>query len=379
MVKIAHVITNLDVGGAELALESLAGRLPPEGFSNIVISLMDKGAVGGRLERAGVQVHPLGMRRGVPGPMAFLRLVRLLRRERPDIVQTWLYHADLAGTLAAALAGRPPVIWNIRCVDMLGGRRLSPLYFVMKTLSRLSGVPEAIVVNSEAGRVFHERFGYRADKLAVIHNAVDTEKFRPSPEARQAARERMGVSREAPVAGFAARHDPVKGFDFFLDAFAMTIKKFPRARAALAGAGTGPDNAVLSELIARRGLEGKVIRHGAVADMASLYPAFDLFVSASRSEGFSNVVAEAMACGVPCAVTDVGDSRLIVGEAGFVVPSGAVAALAKAIGRAFSLGADERAALGERARERVAERFSPAVMVRRYSELYERAARGGRG
>ncbi|MGK7344557.1 MAG: glycosyltransferase family 4 protein [Candidatus Nitrospinota bacterium M3_3B_026] len=377
MIKIAHVITSLDVGGAELALDDLAGRLDPARFDNIVISLMDIGAVGRRLKRKGAPVHALGMRRGVPGPMAFLRLVRLLRAERPDVVQTWLYHADLAGTLASSLAGGVPVVWNIRCVDMLGGRRLSPLYAVMKILSWLSGRPEAIIVNSEAGRDFHARFGYRADKLTVIHNGIDTEKFRPSPEARQAARERIGVAGETPLIGYAARYDPVKGFDLFLDAFAMTIKKFPRARAVLAGDGTASENGELSGLIARRGLEEKIIRLGSMEDMASLYPAFDLFALASRSEGFSNVTAEAMACGVPCAVTDVGDTALIVGDTGFVAPPGDAAALADVIGRALSLGADERAALGGRARERIAERFSPAVMVRRYEELYERAARPG--
>lgn len=374
MIKITHVITNLAIGGAEIALENLIDRLPSEKFENSVISLMELDTVGERLKRKGIKVTALGMCRGLPSPRAFIRLVRILKKEKPDIMQTWLYHADLASVLASFFIKPVPLLWNIRCVDMLGGKKLTPLYPVMKLLSWFSGRPKAVVINSEAGRSFHENFGYKPEKLIVIQNGIDADKFQPSVKMREDMRNNLGLDNSAQLVGLVGRYDAIKGFDVFLDAVLLLKKDFPQLRIALAGEGTGKENGELEEMIEQRGLSDITTRLGVVESMQALYPAFDIFTSASLSEGFSNVTAEAMACGVPCVVTDVGDSAHIIGDTGFPVPAGDYKKLAENLKRMLLMTADELADLGNRARLRILEKFSPQSAIAKYEDLYTQTA-----
>jgi glycosyltransferase involved in cell wall biosynthesis len=320
--RIAHVITGLEVGGAEMMLLKLLGAMDPVAFEPLVISLVPPGPMGERIAALGVRVETLAMRRGLPDPGAVLRLASLLREFRPDLVQTWMYHADLLGALALPLAGRPILVWNIRQSDLdprLTRRATRVVARLGALLSHLA--PDHIVCCSERARTIHRALGYRDRILSVIPNGFDLDRFRADPLARAELRAQLGVSAATPFLGLVARFDPQKDLRTFLDASALVRAARPDSRFLLCGPDMDASNAQLGDWIDTVGLVDAVHLLGPRRDTPRVLAALDLLVSSSAyGEGFPNVIGEAMACGVPCAVTDVGDSVLIVGDTGLGVP-----------------------------------------------------------
>ncbi len=370
MLTLVHLISSLNVGGAQLMLSQLVSRLNHRQLKQVVVSLIEVGPVGETIRALGVPVYSLGMQRGRPSPEGFGRLVRLLRRERPAILQTWLYHADLLGLFVARWAQTPVVVWNVRAsnMDMQQYRRLSG--WTVKACARLSALPRAVVVNSEAGRAFHTRIGYRPRQWVVIPNGIDLQQFRPAPAARAEVRGELGLPPEAALIGLVARFDPMKDHATFLRAARELVHAGSTAHFVLVGEGATPDNAALAELVAQEGLEGRAHLLGRRTDIPRLTAAFDIASSSSYGEGFPNVIGEAMACGVPCVATDVGDTAQIVGETGVIVPPRDPAALAEGWRRTIEMGAEQRQRLGLAARARIQQHYSLESMVRHYEELY---------
>jgi len=304
---------------------------------------------------------PLGL------PAAVVRLAALIRRVLPDVIQSWLYHADLAATLARAVAfSRAPLAWSLRCSDMDLACYAPTTRLVVRALARLSGVPAVITSNSEAGLAWHRRLGYRPRRSIVIPNGFDTDRFRPDPEARSRLGAMLGWGEEVVIVGLVARVDPMKDHAGFLAALARTA---PPLRAVLVGRGT-------EALAIPAALAGRVAALGPRDDVAALTPGFDIACLASRfGEGFPNVLGEAMACGVACVTTDVGDASAIVGEAGVVVPPGDPAALAEALS-ALAADPDRRRALGAAARARVLADYALPSVAARHASLWRGLAAG---
>ncbi len=370
-IRVLHVITDLSVGGAERMLANLVCTSKEPRVRHIVLSLMGDGAFAEQVMAAGIELHSLGLRRGGISPWALVRSVRLVRRLRPHVVQTWLYHADLLGLVAGRLGGIATVVWNLRCSDMDLGRYGRLTRTLVTVLARLSRFPAAVVTNSEAGRRWHEGLGYRPRRWVLMGNGVDIDRFRPDPESRRRWRQALGAADGDVVVGMVARIDPMKDHDGFLRAAAA------RPGLVVVAAGRGVDQSpALRELAGAPGLRVHLLPES--GDVAGLMTALDVAVSASRfGEGFPNVLIEAMATGLPCIATDVGDSARILGEAGMVVPPRDEAALSEAIGRLAGSAAD-RDRLGAAARRRVAEYFALERVVRRYDEFYLSLA-GGSG
>ena len=371
-IKILHLITGLNTGGAEVSLYRLLGHMDRSRFENRVISLIPVGEIGEKIRALGIPVTSLGLRPGQFSLAALWLLARELRRERPDILQTWMYHADLLGLLAAKLSGIQQVVWNIRSsiIDTSLYRPLTGL--VIRLCSRLSGLPRAIIVNSHAGREFHANFGYHPRRWVLIPNGIDLDLFRPDENARRSVRAELGLDLRMMLIGMLARYDPMKGHADFLHAAGLLTRSGVDAQFLLAGQAVSPDNETLNALILEEGLGGYVHLLGRRDDIHSLDAALDILAMPSViGEGFPNVVAEAMACGVPCAVTDVGDAAFLVADTGRVVPPRDPAALADALMVLVRSGADYRHRLGESARRRVVENFSLAKMVTAYEDLYE--------
>ncbi|MFH1914765.1 MAG: glycosyltransferase [Pseudomonadota bacterium] len=373
--KILHIITGLDVGGAETTLHRLATTMDAVRFPCRVVSLVTPGEMGRRLEADGVPVDSLHMRRGVPSPAGLARLAGLLRSYRPDLVQTWLYHADLLGLVARALAfplgTRPRLVWNIRCAFMDLARYRQTTALTLRACAALSRFPDAVVTNSAAARDFHLGLGYAPRRFEVIPNGFDADRFRPDAEARSAVRAELGLGDDDLVIGHAARFDPMKDHRTFLLAAGMAARELPGAVLAMVGRGVDGDNKRLAAWLAEAGLDsGRVRLLGERPDMERVMAAMDLHVSSSVGESLPNVVGEAMACAVPSVVTDVGDSAALVGDTGEVVAPGDIPALARAMVRMAGLGRVGRGALGLAARERVVDGFSPARAARRYEALY---------
>lgn len=369
-IRILHLITSLDIGGAEITLARLVGGLNPQEFESRVVSLIPPGPVMKLVESQGIPVDSLWMQPGQVNPAGLFNLIRLLRAYQPDILQTWLYHADFLGLLAGKLSGISTIAWNIRTssMDFTRYRPLSGL--VARACALLSTLPQVVVVNSETGWRHHEQFGYHPRRWELIPNGVDTALFSPNPSMRSALRSEWGLFANQPVVGLVGRLDPQKDHPNFLSAAAQVIQKYPAA--SFVCVGDGPSNYLrdLKTLTRTLGLEQQVIWAGPHRQMSAVYNAFDLLVLSSYGEGFPNVVAEAMACGVPCVVTDVGDARRIVGDCGVVVPPRDSTALAEGLLRLLLLSAAERQAIGRRARQRIQDKFSLVQMLAAYKALY---------
>ena len=375
-IEVAHVITGLGVGGAETVLLRLARRLPPSEFGTKVISLTEKGVIGPELEASGVTVRAMNMSRALPNPLSLFRLSAVLRKWRPDVVQTWLYHGDLVGGLAAKLAGRRRVVWNIRYGNPDPRRDRRSTIWCARACAALSGrLPSAIICNSDAAASIHIGLGYDGDRMRIIPNGVDVEAFRPDASARSDIRKELGVPGDDFLIGLVGRFDPVKDHRTFVGAAGRLASLDGRARFVLCGEGVTRDNPALATWIEATGYGDRFHLLGMRRDIPRMMAALDASTSSSHSESFSNVIVEAMACGVPCVVTDVGNSRSIVGGSGIVVPPGSPAALVEAWRSLLDMPASRRSSMGAAARHRAAEEYSIETMVARFGELYAQIAR----
>lgn len=379
--KVVHIAAGLDTGGGQTMLYRLVSRMNRELYPTEVVSLTDVGPIGDRIRALGMPVSAIGMRRGVPNPLAVFRLGRLLRASSPDVVQTWGYHADLAGGLAAKLAGHIPIVWGVHhtVFGAQGSKRMT--VWTAWTCARLSRwLPGRIVCCSEATRQVHTRLGYAADKMIVVTNGFDPALFRPDQVARQSVRRELGIGADTPLVGLVARFDPQKNHRGFLQAAAILHTRLAECHFLLCGADVTWENAQLVKWVDASGIRERCHLLGERADVPRLMAALDVLSSASFSEAFPLVIGEAMACGVPCVVTDVGDSAIMVGETGLVVPSADPQALADAWTRLLlSMSAEERQQLGLAARRRVEERFSLERTVEQYLSVYEAVGRAPTG
>ena len=375
--RVVHVVPGLQRGGAELMLARLVASMDPARWSSEVISLTTAGPVAEAIEEAGVPVRALGMRVGPRLASPAASLAAELRRRRPDLVQTWLYAGDLLGGLAARAAGVPAVAWNVRQSALDPDRSPRRHRAMARACARLSGrVPDVVVAASRSAAEAHRVLGYDADRLQVLYNGFDLDRFRPDAAARKAVRDELRIRPGAPVVALVGRLDPYKEHRDFLAAMAVVRRSVRDLHVLLAGEGVTADDARLGWWMREAGLEGAVHLLGPRDDLPRLLAATDVLASSSSSEGLPNVVGEAMAAGVPCVVTDVGDSALLVGETCRVVPPRKPAALASAVVGVLDIDGSGRARLGAAARARIAQHFSLAASVAGYEQLYERLTTG---
>jgi glycosyltransferase involved in cell wall biosynthesis len=368
--KVLHLITSLERGGAQTMLVRLLTRLDRARITPVVATLIDGGPCAAALEAAGIQVHGLGMRRGAPSLAALARLRRLVRAERPHLVQSWLYHADLMA-LAAVLATGVPLAWTLRCANMDLRLYSRQARLVRRVLAWASGCPAAILANSAAGQRFHAGLGYHPRRWEIVPNGFDTDLFRPDEMRRAAARQALGVAPAQVVVGMVARVDPMKDHGSFLAAAGRIAGACAEAVFVLVGAGT-------ETLALPPGLAGRLRALGERDHLETILPALDIMVLASRGEGFPNVIGEAMACAVPCIASDVGDAAAIIADTGAVVPAGDAAALATAVMQLVACGPAERVRLGNAARQRIVAQYALALAVARYEALAADLARADR-
>lgn len=375
-IRVAHLVPDLAVGGAETALVRLLEGLDRARFASLVVTLRDGGALVARAEAAGAHVASLGMRTRLPSPVTLARLLAALRAFAPDVVQGWMYHGNLAAWLGARLLPeRPAVAWNVRqsLVSDRHERRATRLAIRANVL--LSRQVERIVYNAHSSAAQHAALGFDARRAEVVPNGFDLERFRPDAPARIALRAELGLPGDALLAGMVARVHPVKRHDLFLRAVAAAARDGVDVHAVVAGSGATAASTEIARFVDTSGAAGRVHLLGERADVERILPALDVLVSASGwAEGFPNVVGEAMACGVPCLVTDTGDCASIVGDAGVIVPPGDGTRLAAALTELLRRPADERARLGARGRARILASFTLERCVARYAALYAELA-----
>lgn len=356
--RVLHIITGLHTGGAERALVTLVRARAHTAAPPTIAALTPGGVYAANLQEAGFRVLDLGMRRGLPNPFAIFKLARIIRRERPEIIQSWMYHADLMALLALMLSGRRKstrLFWGIRCSDMELSRYGLRMRLVVRLCAWMSRQPDGVIANSQAGRDVHKRLGYRPKRFEVVDNGIDTARFSLPRGTRAEVRRELGIPAQAMVIATIARVDPMKDYTTFIAALA----RLPGVHALAIGAGTEalPETAGLHRL-------------GRRDDVPRLLAAADILISSSAfGEGFSNAIAEGMAAGLPVVASDVGDARRIVGKAGTIVPPRDPEKLANAI-RALTGDAARRRRLGAAGRRRVADAFSVERMVAAFERIY---------
>jgi glycosyltransferase involved in cell wall biosynthesis len=371
-IRVVHIINSFEFGGAESMLCNLLLRSDRRRFDPHVVSLIDDLRTAGPIVAAGIPLATMGMTPGLPRPLAIVRLIRHLRRLRPAIVQTWMDHSNLIGGIAARCVRGTRVVWGIHHANHVAELTKRTTLMTVGACARLSArVPARIVCCSEQSRVRYAARGFANDRLTVIPNGFDTGHFRPDPDARFAIRQEIGVAPEAPLIGLVARYDPVKDHASFLKAAAIVHRAFPEAHFLLCGDKVDGANPALTQLIESLGIGRACHLLGPRRDVPRICAALDVAASSSVSEAFPLAVGEAMSCGVPCIATDVGDSALMIGDTGMIVPPGDPAALAAGMGRLLEMGPLGRARWGADARRRVCELFDLGAVTRRYEMLYD--------
>jgi len=362
--RVVFLIRSLDVGGAERQLVMLAKELKARGTDIHVLTFFPAGVLRAELEAADVPVYSLGKcgRWDVPG--FILRLFRQLRHLRPSVLYSWLSTANTLAATVGRLARVSRVVWGVRAsnIDFSHYDWLHRVDFAMTRF--VSRWADRIICNSEAGRNFHEKLGYSHEKLVVVENGIDTERFRFDPEGRARLRGEWNIDAGETLIGLVARLDPMKGHETFLHAAALLRHKRQNVRFLCIGDGPPHYLVRLRALTDELGISDRVIWAGRRSDLSAVYSALDVSCSSSSfGEGFSNAIAESMACERPCVVTDVGDSARIVVESGWVVPPSNAQKFAEALLTAVRLPEEKRWQLGSAARRRIVQQFSTKKMV----------------
>ena len=370
--KIIHIITGLATGGAERALYNLLQGGLNTHFDNHIISLSNADTMGPQISALGVPVATLGMRGGRPSLSSLIKLHRTIKKLSPDLLQGWMYHGNLAATLARKLApGNPALVWNTRhsLYDLAHEKLMTRQ--VIRANRFFSSSPDALLYNSELSRKQHEAFGYVSLNGRVIPNGIDLQRFSFSDKARKHVRAELGIPTEAYVVGHVARFHPIKGHSIFLRAAEAVALRYPDLHFLLSGRDVSMSNASLEKQVPAM-LRNRFHLLGERSDVPGLMSAMDVFCQSSWSEAFPNVLGEAMAVGVPCVATDVGDSAIIVGDTGVMVPPGDDSALATGIEYLLTMPLVKRRMLGENARARIESNFTLGAIVEQYVALYEK-------
>ena len=371
--RVLHVIAGLETGGSEMTLYKLLSRIDRERFQSAVLSLTDLGPMAERISRLGIEVEALDMARRFPNPLNMVKLARAIAKRRPAILHAWMYDANILAGVTGRLVGSSRVIWEIRHVNLDPQKNQKRTIWMMKAGAVLSRwIPASIVYNSEMARTVHVGRGYEASNSVVIPNGFDTEVFRPARDEILPLRRQYGIPDDACVVGHVGRYHQQKDHRCFIAATAKVLARQRNAFFVLCGDGVTFENEELATQIDACGIRERCLLLGRCAEMSRLFPMFDVNVSSSVGESFSNSIGEAMACEVPCVVTDVGDSSAVVGNTGKSVPAGDPNALAHAILEMLELEYTARQTIGYAARKRVLENYSLGSMVGRYEMLYRK-------
>lgn len=373
---VLHIITGLSQGGAEAMLTKLVKELSQKSCTeHRVVSLTDDGIYGKEIRSFGIDVKSLGMKRTRwLSYVQIMELRQLIREYSPDVVQTWLDHSDLLGGIAAkSVNRRTPVFWNIRHSNP-GIYSTRPLRkgaaYVHRLLSRW--VPDRIIVNSHAGMQMHEKAGYSNRKMICIPNAFDTEKFmidRSCSVLHGRGLERVHPS--AKIIGMVARYNSLKDHGTLLRAFKSVLERRKDVCLLLCGANIQDQNRRLVEQIKQLGIQNHVKMLGPIAYVSEFMNSLDVFVLSSVSEGFPNVIGEAMACGIPCVSTDVGDAARIIGDTGWLVSPGDHAAMGAAILEAINEPGEDAAERRNACRTRILDHYQISQIANNYYAVWQ--------
>lgn len=370
--KVFHIITGLNDGGAEAVLYRMC--ITDTIATHVVVSMMGPGKYGPLLEEAGVEVYYLNMPRGRVSLSGLARLYRTLKQIKPDIVQTWMYHADIIGGLVSWVAGFKYIFWGVHhsILEKKVSKRSTIL--IAKLSAKLSNyLPHSIICCADKALTVHTEVGYQKDKMVVVYNGYQLDKFYINKPLGSNVRAELNIKDNEIVLGMVSRFDPQKDHENLLQSLALVKKELPAFKCLLVGADLNENNTILVAQVELLELESNIILLDQRDDIPAIMNALDIHLLSSFTEGFPNVLCEAMACGTPCVTTDVGDAAMIVGNTGWVVPPRDARALADATLQAIN---EKKNTLAWQQREltaqqRIVDNFSIQTMVNNYHKVWE--------
>jgi len=373
--RVLHIITGLGLGGAEMMLLKLLQASDRSTTEHMVLVLTDLDVLASDFRALDVSVQVLrisGLMSGLRGLWAASKLVIA---SKPDVVMTWLHHADLFGVMLKCLHPTVPLVWNLRCSKLSPEDLPKSNIILVRLLARLSFAPTVVVANAHVGMEEHIRVGYKPRRWLVLPNGFDTRKFFPDDLARKKVRDQLGLVESDFVVGMVGRYHRMKGFDLFAKAADIAVQRSARLRFVLVGTDVSEENQELVNMFKVAGIRSRVLLLGQRRDIPVVMNGFDILANTSTSEGFPNVVGEAMSCGLPCVVTDVGDSGIVVGQSGVRIPAGDVETLARAWQDFAEMKEGALSVMKASARQRILDMYDISVVARRYQELFESLAR----
>ncbi len=363
MIKVLHIITGLGPGGAQSCLLSILNN-KDNNVSHGVISL-GRGNIYEEKIKNNSEFYvkcPISF-----NPKLFLQIYNLYKAIKffsPNIIQTWLYHSDLIGTIIYIfLKNKPKLVWSIRCSDMAGRYDKGINFLLLKVLSQLSFLPDKIIYNSKSGIMIHESRGYKKKNSILIYNGIDTKVFKKISS--NSLREKLGINKSTYLFGLIARDDPIKGHEDFLKAIALVSN----SHGILVGDGITSSERILNE-IEKLNISHKISLFEQNDKIQNIISSLDLLISASYSEGFPSVIAEAMSCETSVIATNVGDSSEIIGKLGTIIKPGDYISLSNKIKIYIRCAKTEREKIGKELRERIKTNFSSEVMHIKYNKIY---------
>jgi len=370
--KIVHVIIGLNVGGAELMLKRLVLHSQKTGkFQHIVISLTDNGVIGPDLQAQGIQVYSLGMTSTPSVPKTFLKLKKLLKELKPDVVQTWMYHADFLGGIAAKSVGVKNIVWGIRTTDVSQGPSKQTVY-LSKVCAKLSYyVPNSIVCAAHVSKNYHIGIGYDESKMMVIPNGFDIEALSSTREDGLNIRKEIGLTTDDIVIGSVGRFNPVKNQKLFIDVAANLVKDFPDLKFMLVGRDNDVENTELMSWITQHGLVDSFKLLGQRNDVPKCLKAMDIFCLHSKTEGFPNVVGEAILADTTCVAADVGDVGVLLDKES-IASSNDVDGISHAIKNYLSCSKSTLIEKADENKKNVIDKYSIKNVVNKFHELYSK-------
>ena len=370
--QVLHIITGLGEGGAEALLYRMC-KFDKE-HNHIVISLMDEQKYGPLLKEIGVVVYTLSFPKGKIKFSGFFKLYKLIKQIKPDVVQTWLDHADMIGGIVARLAGIKNIVWGVHHTALVKGESKLSTIFISKINVFLSYfIPKKIIYCAQESKKAQEKIGYKKAKGVVVFNGYDIEGFTQNDSLSEEVRNDLSINADSFLIGHVGRYDPQKDLSNLIEAFALLNQKKLDFDAVIVGANLDNNNRDLLLMLNKNGLSKYVHLLGRRDDIAAIMNGIDLFVLSSKSEAFPNVLNEAMLCGTPCVTTDVGDAGKIVRDTGWVVKPKDSEALANAIIKASEEKESNKSIWLQRktaCRKRVIENFSLEKMVKEYKKVW---------
>ncbi|AZZ91679.1 glycosyltransferase [Hahella sp. KA22] len=372
--KIVLFIRSLNIGGAERQLLLLAESLSLK-HEVIILTFYSQFEyeINDRLNYRVISLEKKGRWNFIGFIFSF---IKFLRRERPDYIYSYMGAASIVAVISKLVDRNIVLAWGLRSSNMdlaLYTKMDEAIRWLEVKLSRFSNL---IISNSNSGRLQAIREGFNSRNFSVVHNGIDTEKFKPNSGERESMRNRLGISLGARVIGIVARHDPMKGLEYFIHAASEYVNNHdPEACFVVVGDGNAEYSNKLRDLAEKAGLKNHIVWAGKQTDVSSFYNLFDVYTSTSiYGEGFSNSIGEAMSSGVPCVVTDVGDSAYVLGDGGVVVAPRSISELCSAWHKIFSMSPKDYQQLSDYSRKRVVSEFSVERMVASTERLFLKEA-----